>query len=32
MSKTADFIIDRLGQGGIHRTFGYPGDGWSDEE
>jgi pyruvate dehydrogenase (quinone) len=27
MPKTADFIIDRLRQWGIHRIFGYPGDG-----
>ncbi|OOK67575.1 thiamine pyrophosphate enzyme, N-terminal TPP binding domain protein [Mycobacterium kansasii] len=27
MPKTADFIVDRLRQWGIHRIFGYPGDG-----
>lgn len=27
MPKTADFIIDRLRQWGVHRIFGYPGDG-----
>ncbi len=27
MPKTADFILDRLRQWGIHRIFGYPGDG-----
>ncbi|MGV0625430.1 thiamine pyrophosphate-requiring protein [Mycolicibacter minnesotensis] len=27
MSKTADFIVDRLRQWGVHRVFGYPGDG-----
>lgn len=27
MEKTADFIIDRLRQWGVHRIFGYPGDG-----
>ncbi|HEU4568405.1 MAG TPA: thiamine pyrophosphate-requiring protein [Marmoricola sp.] len=25
--ETADFILDRLRQWGIHRIFGYPGDG-----
>ena len=25
--ETADFILDRLTQWGIHRIFGYPGDG-----
>jgi pyruvate dehydrogenase (quinone) len=25
--ETADFILDRLNQWGIHRIFGYPGDG-----
>ena len=25
--ETADFILDRLSQWGIHRIFGYPGDG-----
>lgn len=27
MPKTADFILDRLQQWGIHRIYGYPGDG-----
>ena len=27
MPKTADFILDRLRQWGVHRIFGYPGDG-----
>lgn len=27
MPKTADYIIDRLRQWGVHRIFGYPGDG-----
>ncbi len=27
MTNTADFIVDRLRQWGIHRIFGYPGDG-----
>lgn len=27
MPKTADFILDRLRQWGIHRIYGYPGDG-----
>jgi pyruvate dehydrogenase (quinone) len=27
MAQTADFILDRLRQWGIHRIFGYPGDG-----
>ena len=27
MPQTADFILDRLRQWGIHRIYGYPGDG-----
>lgn len=27
MPKTADYIVDRLRQWGVHRIFGYPGDG-----
>lgn len=27
MQQTADFILDRLRQWGIHRIYGYPGDG-----
>jgi pyruvate dehydrogenase (quinone) len=27
MPKTADFILERLRQWGVHRIFGYPGDG-----
>ncbi len=27
MPKTVDFILDRLRQWGIHRIYGYPGDG-----
>lgn len=27
MPKTADFIVERLRQWGVHRIFGYPGDG-----
>ncbi|NHD19497.1 MULTISPECIES: thiamine pyrophosphate-requiring protein [unclassified Actinopolyspora] len=27
MPQTADFILDRLRQWGVHRIFGYPGDG-----
>lgn len=27
MPQTADFILDRLREWGIHRIFGYPGDG-----
>ncbi|SFB95791.1 thiamine pyrophosphate-requiring protein [Streptomyces aidingensis] len=27
MSQVADFVLDRLRQWGVHRVFGYPGDG-----
>src|SRR5690625_4078491 len=27
MATTADFIVDRLRRWGVHRIFGYPGDG-----
>ncbi len=27
MPNTADFILERLRQWGVHRIFGYPGDG-----
>ena len=28
-STVGDFLLDRLGQWGVHRVYGYPGDGIS---
>lgn len=27
MPQTADFLLERLRERGVHRVFGYPGDG-----
>src|SRR5690348_5715956 len=27
MTQTADFVLERLREWGVHRVFGYPGDG-----
>ena len=27
MPQTADFLLERLREWGVHRVFGYPGDG-----
>ncbi|HWG61531.1 MAG TPA: hypothetical protein VG253_07440 [Streptosporangiaceae bacterium] len=27
MPQTADFVLERLREWGVHRIFGYPGDG-----
>ena len=27
MPQTADFVLERLREWGVHRVFGYPGDG-----